>query len=143
MEGDFFSHYLAYTSETEVPAFFNRWSAIAGIGAYLGRQYYFQHGHFTINPNQYCMLIGSPGTRKSTAIKLMKKLLVDAGYNTIAADKTTKEKFLLDLSGDKGEEGALQTPEELLDSSLFNEGSNNDSEIFIMADEFNLSLIHI
>ena len=134
--GDFFSSYLEYTDNTESPKIFHRWSAIAGLGAFLGRQYYFQHGHFTIYPNVYSMLIGSPGTRKSTAIKLMRKILVEAGYNTIAADKSTKEKFLLDLAGEK-DEGALATPEEILEQNLFGDSNAQDCEMFIMADEFN------
>jgi hypothetical protein len=138
MSEDIISQYIHYASESsEVPAIFHRWSAIAGLGAMLGRQYYFHHGHFTLYPNMYCMLIGSPGTRKSSAIKLMKKILVAAGYNTIAADKTTKEKFLLDLAGDTGSDGLL-SPEELLDQNLFGDSSaKQDSEIFVMADEFN------
>jgi len=133
---DFLSTYLAYASDTEVPAIFHRWSAIAGIGAMLGRQFYLQHGHFKINPNIYCMLVGSPGTRKSTAIKLFKKLIVQAGYRTIAANKTTKEKFLLDLAGET--EGHNRDADAFLDGGLFGDATaSDDKEMFIMADEFN------
>jgi hypothetical protein len=136
MPEDFFSSYLAYTSEAEPPAIFQRWCAIAGLGALLGRQYYFQHGFKTIYPNTYCMLIGSPGTRKSTSIKLMKSLLLKAGYTTIAAEKSTKEKFLLDLAGE-GTDG-MSNDDALLDQNLFGNGDDSsDSEMFIMADEFN------
>jgi energy-coupling factor transporter ATP-binding protein EcfA2 len=135
LSDDFFAAYFSYVGETEAPAIFHRWAAIAGIGAYLGRNYSFNHGHFHIQPNIYSMLIGTAGSRKSTAIKLMKQLLVRAGYDTIAADKTTKEKFLLDLSGeDTGEE-----LESSIDQNLFG-GTVNESapkEIFVMADEFN------
>lgn len=139
MKGDFISDYISYASESsEVPAIFHRWAAIAGLGAYLGRQYYFQHGHFNIYPNIYSMLIGSPGTRKSTAIKLMKKILLEAGYNTIAADKTTKEKFLMDLAGETSEHDTKLTPDQLLDQNLFGSDSETqDAEVFVMADEFN------
>jgi len=130
---DFFSQYLSYVSETEVPVFFHRWAAISGLGAYLGRDFHFSHGHFTVNTNVYCMLIGNPGTRKSTAIKMMKQLLIKAGYTTIAADKTTKEKFLLDLSGDD-----LKDSEDILTANLFGDSVNgHPRECFIMADEFN------
>lgn len=132
---DFFSAYLEYSGDTESPISFHRWSAIVGLGALLGRRYYFQHGHFTVNPNIYCMLIGNAGTRKSTAIKLFKKLLCDTGYDTIAAEKTTKEKFLMDLAGEDGE-GEAKSAESFLDANLFGE-SNDDRETFIMADEFN------
>lgn len=134
---DFFSSYLPYTSETEIPQFFSRWCAIAGIGAYLGRQFYFKHGHFTIHPNQYCMLIGTPGTRKSVAIKIMKSILIGAGYDTIAAEKTTKEKFLMDLAGEISEHDQKgSSPDNFLDANLFG-ASDQDAEVFIMADEFN------
>lgn len=146
---DFFSAYLEYSKDSEVPTTFHRWSMITALGAFLGRQFYFSHGEFDINPNMYTMLIGSPGTRKSTAIKLVKKLLIAAGYETIAADKTSKEKFLMDLSGDTsdGSEGMdrswgpkkAENLDALLDGSLWGEddSSQPDRECFIMADELN------
>jgi len=134
---DFFQDYFSYTEDTECPKFFHRWCAITGIGAMLGRNYFFRHGHFVVNPNVYCKLIGEPGTRKSTAIKMMKSLLGEAGYNTIAADKTTKEKFLVDLSGCEEEaEGA-----DVLDKNLWGDDDANENsqprEMLIAADEFN------
>lgn len=138
---DFFSQYLSYVgNSSEVPIFFHRWSAIAGLGAYLGRNFYLSHGHFTVHSNMYCMLIGNPGTRKSTAIKTMRKLLLASGYSTIAADKTTKEKFLMDLAGvDTGlGSGAGGSVDDILNSNLFGDTLNGTpSECFIMADEFN------
>jgi hypothetical protein len=143
---DFLSAYLEYSLDTEVPAVFHRWAAITSIGAFLGRRYYFNHGHFTIYPNVYAMLVGASGTRKSTAIKLFKKLLVQAGYSTIAADKTTKEKFILDLSGESDvEDSAIksgQQMEDFLSQNLWGTDEEQaatkpDAEIFIMADEFN------
>jgi len=132
---DFLSQYISYCGETEVPAIYNRWAAITGLGAMLGRQYHFDHGHFHIYPNIYCMLIGSAGTRKGTAIKLIKKLLEKTGYNTFAAERTSKEKFLLDLAGE-GSDGLL-SPQELLDQNLFGEAAGKDCEMFIAIDEFN------
>jgi hypothetical protein len=130
---DFFGQYLDYTDNIEPPKIFQRWCAITSLGAYLGRQYYFQHGHDAIYPNLYSMLIGVSGTRKSTAIKLAKKLIVLAGYTTIAAEKSTKEKFLLDLAGEDN-----PTVDDILDKNLFGgDGIGKDAEMFIMADEFN------
>lgn len=129
---DFFSAYLEYSKDTEVPTFFHRWCAIVGLGAYLGRGFYIHHGHFELYSNIYCMLIGSPGTRKSTSIKLMKSLLQKAGYNTIAADKTTKEKFLLDLAGDE------DASKDIDSINIFGDNYSTDTkEILIAADEFN------
>lgn len=137
MKEDFFSEYISYCGETEVPAVFNRWAAITGLGAMLGRQYHFDHGHFHIYPNIYCMLIGSAGTRKGTAIKLMRKLVEQTGYKSFAAERTSKEKFLLDLAGEASE-SELLTPEQLLDQNLFGgDVSKADCEMFVAIDEFN------
>lgn len=137
MREDFFSAYLQYTSKNESPAIFHRWSAIAAIGAILGRNYRQEFGHQMLATNIYCMLMGTPGTRKSTAIKMSKKLLQAAGYESIAADKTTKEKFLLDLAGHT-EDGGVIAPEDFLAGSLTGEEEGDaPREIFIMADEFN------
>ena len=64
------------------------------------------------------MLVGASGTRKSTAIKLFKKLIQQAGYDTIAADKTTKEKFILDLSGEQDDDAKSVNTDDFLDQPL-------------------------
>ncbi len=129
--GDFFDSYLHYQRNTEPPAFFHRWAMIASIGALLERNYYFEHGHFHIIPNVYCMLIGVPGTRKSTAIKLAVKLLKSIGYKSFAAEKTSKEKFILDLAEGKDDE------QDILDQELFGTDDSACTPCFIAADEFN------
>jgi len=136
---DFFRQYLAYVGKTECPDIYHRWSAISAIGALLGRNFSLSHGHFTVHPNLYVMLIGEAGARKSTAIKIVKKLIKHTGYDTIAADKTTKEKFLLDLSGESDDE---QKQADILDKNLWESGDAELStrpvaECFIMADEWN------
>lgn len=152
LEEDFISLYLQYTAKTECPVFFHRWCALTSLAAYLGRNVYLQHGHFTLYPNLYTMLIGVPGTRKSSAIKISSKLLKLAGYNTFAAKKTRQEKFLLDLAelSEKREavlSGGYRIDDTLdaLDQNLW--GSDMDSsdyylnrapaECYIAADEFN------
>ena len=154
---DFISLYLQYTSQTECPTFFHRWTAVTSLSAYLGRQIYFNHGHFTLYPNLYTMLIGSPGTKKSSAIKIGAKLLKQAGYNTFAAKKTRQEKFLLDLAEQselraRVSADSLGIPDDtgagdILDHNLWGEDIDTDTadnyidkpaaECFIAADEFN------
>lgn len=143
---DFIATYLAYTSKTECPTFFHRWTAVTSLSAYLGKSIHFKHGHFTLYPNLYTMLIGSPGTKKSSAIKIGAKILKLAGYNTFAARKTRQEKFLLDLA----EQSEKADPElngfDILDQNLFGESQADEAdsyihkppaECFIAADEFN------
>jgi hypothetical protein len=131
---NFFDMYLEYTSKTEAPTFFHRWSILTCLGAYLGKQTYFHHGFFTLYPNLYTMLIGSPGTKKSSAIKISATLLKKAGYNTFAAKKTRQEKFLLDLADKHDTEESS-----MLEQNLFGEVEDSEaiSECFVAADEFN------
>lgn len=78
------------------------------------------------------MLIGNPGSRKSAAIKGVKKVIQAAGYTTFSAEKTSKEKFLVDLQGDQDETGGAGI-------NLFRDGAvmGDERQVFITADEFN------
>jgi hypothetical protein len=102
------------------------------LGAYLGRQYSFKFGHAQLNTNMYTMLIGTPGARKSTAIKIAKKIIKAAGYDNISADRSTKEKFLLDLAGEDD-----MNAEDILDKNLWGNDTADAREMFIACDEFN------
>lgn len=130
----FIKSYLDYVGESEVPTTFHRWSALAGIGAILERNIYVPHGHSNMYPNQYMMLIGTSGTRKTSAISIMRSLLIKAGYTTIAAERTSKEKFLMDLSGE--EDGA--SVDDILSKNLFGDTIESDIRpMSILADEAN------
>jgi len=141
---------------SEPPECFQRWSIITGLSAVLGRRVFFQHGSFNLYPTMYAIMVGVPGTRKSTAIKQLKKVVKGAGYTHFSADKTTKEKFLVDLDGTHKEEddkkfgsqkGRRASDDSFCLESLFDStpdalqpGSVEDSttprEAFICADEF-------
>lgn len=116
---------------------FHRWSIIACVGAALGRQYYLPFGDKNIYPNMYAMLIGDPGTRKSTAIKTAAKLLALSGYDTFAADRTSKEKFLIDLEGKTDEDGKIIEGNMAMEAMFGNEAGGDPCETFIVSDEFN------
>lgn len=136
-EGEnFIESYLQYIGRTEAPQFYHRWCAISIIGAALAREFYFKRGHLELYPNLYLMLMGEPAARKSTAIKQAKKLLAGTGYSSFAGERTSKEKFLLDLAGT---DTSNADPEDIVEQQLFGNLSNESqsSEMFIAADEFN------
>lgn len=136
MSQDFFGEYLQYTSGGEVPICFHRWSAILAVAAILERNVSLQFGDGFVYPNMYTMLIGTAGTKKSTAIRRAKKLLIKAGYTHIAAERTSKEKYLQDLSmaSDASSEG-----DDVLERNIFG-NTVSDAMVtpnFIAADEAN------
>ncbi len=136
LRNDAIAAYLTYVGETEAPVTFHRWSCLAIIGAWLGRRYKFQLGHFDISSNLYVMLMGGAGSRKSTAIKIAAALLRKSGYDTIAAERSTKEKFLMDLAGEVSEFDSNKSVNDIMEENLFGPASSN-CEILIAADEFN------
>jgi hypothetical protein len=137
---------LNYNAETECPKRYHQWCYMSAVAALLGRNVHLRFGHGNIMPNHFMMLIGSPAARKSTAIKIITKLLKEAGYDNIAQGRTSKEKFLLDLSGHKDDTGTMHTADNLsskehianlFDSSLEDIVDDTDPhETLIAADEF-------
>ena len=128
---DFFKSYLDYAGvgTSEPPANYHRWCCIGMIGALLGRQVHMPFGHGKIFPNQYIMLMGAPGTRKSTAINISKKLLSATGFSRFAADKTSKERFLMDMR--QYEDTGIMDEADLLALTL-----DEPAETFVVAEEF-------
>lgn len=130
--------WLESMQHMEAPMVFGRWSFATAVGAMLERNTWIQFGPMRINPNMYTMIVGNSGSRKSTAIKLATKMIRQAGYSSVAAEKTSKEKFLLDLEGDpeKDEEG--KSAEEIANEMLAEHAAIREASCcFIAADEFN------
>lgn len=123
----FFEKYFEYVGLSESPAIYHRWSAISAIGALLSRSVWIPFGHSEIYPNQYIMLMGSPGTRKSSAINIGKRLLKAAGYNRFAPDRLSKERFLIEMRPDL----EIETEEDLLALVV-----DQPSELYVVAEEF-------
>ena len=86
-------------SNSECSEFAHIWCLISAVGALLERRVTLPFGDGHIVPNQYVMLIGEPGSRKSTAIKRVIKLMQESGYTKFAADKATMQSLFRDLAG--------------------------------------------
>ena len=62
------SYNEAVNQISEAPSHYNIWAAISVVSAVLKDHVYFSRGIYTINPNQYIILVGPPGVGKGTAI---------------------------------------------------------------------------
>jgi hypothetical protein len=69
---------------------------------------------------------------------MAKKVLKNAGYDKFSAERTSKEKFLLDLEGMEGDDGEVKD-KNLIMQNLFGDSydTNEPREVYICADEFN------
>lgn len=90
--------YLAYIKDTEPRENFHRWSFLSTCAAVLAKNVYLPFGHGKIYPNMYVLLVGGPGTRKSTSIKIAQSLAKQSGYVHFSFNKSSKQKFLQDFS---------------------------------------------
>ena len=64
------------------------------VSAWLGRDAWLPFGHGVIYPNQFVLLLGPPGSRKSTGLNICKSILVQAGYKYFAPERTSLEMYL-------------------------------------------------
>lgn len=79
---DWLEHYLKFTQNSEPPVLYHLWSGIAAISSCMQRKCWMSWGHAqTIYPNLYIVLVGPPGGRKGTAMKIAKEFVQDVGVN--------------------------------------------------------------
>lgn len=129
---DFFDLYFSYIGKGEAPMIYHRWSAISMIGALLCRQYYLPFGHGYIYPNMYIMLIGPPAARKGGAMRSAKRLIQGTGFHYFGANRTSAERFLIDLQRSTLFKVNPGDPLEELENINLNE----PSQLYPVAEEF-------
>lgn len=84
----FIRAYLQYVHMTEPPLLMHVWSAIAAGSACMGRHTWLPFALGNIYANKYILLVGPPGTRKSSALNLAAELLNDVTSVRLAPDDT-------------------------------------------------------
>lgn len=73
---DWLEHYMLFTQNTESPTLYNLWSGITAISSALRRKCFCNWGlRGYIYPNFYIALVGPPGGRKGTAMKIAKPMV--------------------------------------------------------------------
>lgn len=72
---DWIKHFLMLGSDLESPPEYLRWAALSTIAGAAQRKIVLEAQAFIYYPNMYVNLVGPPGSKKSTAIRLGKRLL--------------------------------------------------------------------
>jgi len=78
---DWLEYYMKYTQRTEPPELYHLWSGLAAISSALRRKCYCDWGALRglVYPNVYIALVGPPGGRKGTAMKIAKSFVQQLG----------------------------------------------------------------
>lgn len=129
IQNRFLRNYISYVENaTEAPLNFHIWSALAGASACLSRNGWLQHGEIRYIPNQYVILVGPAGVRKSTSISFVRKLVREAcpPLRFAPSDTAGQRQGLLSAMSDESEE------EKDITYSLDNLGSLDLDEIGVV-----------
>lgn len=78
IRNDFLRLYLETVEDTESPRLFHIWAVLSSIGACLGRRAFFPFIPSNLFANEYIILVGPPGVRKSTAISIAHRFVRNA-----------------------------------------------------------------
>jgi hypothetical protein len=89
---------MVYTFPTAPPEIFHKWSAISAVAGALQRRVYVQYDTFRLYPNMYNILIGPPGSMKTSAMRIGQKLLTSVPGIGFSVDSISREKLILDLT---------------------------------------------
>lgn len=94
----FLSDYAIYTGGNEAPKIFHFWSGLVALSSICSRRVGLKLGYFDIHPNLYVVLVGTPGTKKTTAMASSKDLIRDIGDIPFSAECITKQALCQDMA---------------------------------------------
>ena len=96
---DFLDDYLFHCKGNEVPVIFHKWAGLVALSACAGRRFWLPRGGvYTVYPNIYVLLVGEPGTKKSTAMDIALSYIDAVGDIPVCADRISKEALAKELS---------------------------------------------
>ncbi len=114
---DWITGWMSFVDNTEPPDCFKQWVAISIIAATLQRKCSLNLGHLVLYPNMFVILIGPPGSRKTTAMDPGRDILMQKGIK-LSADATTKEALIRALRMSSTSVSSLATGETVGHASL-------------------------
>lgn len=101
---NFIQDFLSYNSGTECHVNYLRWSALSALAIAAGPRYYLQQGRIKVHTNDYIVLVGDQGVRKSYAKDQARDLISEALPDLpIGADLTSRDALAKFMSLDETE----------------------------------------
>lgn len=96
--GNWLKGYQQYTIESESPDHYHLWTGLSILASAVRRNVWLDQGTHILYPNMYVILIGPPGrVRKSTSIRMGRKLLLEIEGIHFGADSLTREDLIKTL----------------------------------------------
>lgn len=86
MPSNFIADYRLFTSGNEANENYHLWSSLVILSSVVSRKIWLDLGYFKIYPNLYVVLLGDPGNKKTTAMRLAKNMVLDFDPRIVSAD---------------------------------------------------------
>lgn len=98
LQGNWLSYYSLYTNESESPDSYHLWTGLSILASAVRRNVWLNQGTYILYSNLYVILVGPPGrVRKSTSIRLGRRLLLGIEGINFSADSITREELIRQL----------------------------------------------
>ena len=94
----FLQDYALYAKGNEAHPTYHVYAALVALSSFASRKVWIKQGYFDVYPNIYVVLVGPPGSRKSTAMSICKKLLRKVEDIPFSAECQTKESLVKELA---------------------------------------------
>lgn len=116
---NYLQKYLSLNKGTEIPDVFALWCGLSAVSIVLGRSVWLDMGTYVIYPNLFVVLVaGSGRCRKSTAIKIAERLVVQLEPPPkLIAQRITPEALIKALQPKGPEEKGSKEPTKILSGS--------------------------
>lgn len=136
IKNEFIKTHLKYVYHTESPIIMHVWSAISAAAAAMGRHVWLESGIKKMYANNYCLLVGPPGTRKNSAINFAVDLLRANTQVKFAPDDTGGQRQGLIVAIENSTNNKLKTDID----DLIQDPTNFSSEDLDILGTLNLNL---
>lgn len=89
---DFLEKYRYFTQGNETPEIIHLWCGLSALAGAAEKKLWVKQGSFNVYLNLYIVLVGPPGVvAKSTSMKVVRRLLDDAGFNVFEGSVLKEE----------------------------------------------------
>lgn len=94
----FIEDYLLTTEGTEPCLEYHTWCMLHTLSVFAGKRIWFDLGHLRFYPHLYIILVGDPGSRKTTAMNFSRDTIRDSKVCPVSATQITKEALTQTMS---------------------------------------------
>ncbi len=95
---NFIEDYLTLTKNTKPPLEYHIWCMLGVLSVFAGKRFWFPFGHLQFDTKLYIILVGEPGTGKSTAMRIAESIVRASTVCPLSATQITKEALTQKMS---------------------------------------------